>query len=74
MIVVSENVGGNMHAAAQWCNKYRLGRFLRQMEFNGGNYTVVILVMNDAEHEFFQKMMKTVARKPWTMDDFKVSA
>lgn len=68
MIVVSENIAGNMHDASAWCNKYRLGRYLRQMDFSGGNYTIVILAMTEEEHEFYQRGMKMKANVPWTME------
>ena len=67
MIVVTENVAGNLHAAAAWCNKYRLGRFLRQMDCSG-NYTIVVLVMTDDEHRVYQKGMSQRANILWTMD------
>lgn len=71
MIVVSENVGGNLHSVAEWCNKYKLGKYLLQADYTGGNGSVVLLVMSEAEHAFYEKQMKTVHRIPWTMEDFK---
>lgn len=68
MVVVSENVGGNMHDAAQWCNKYNLGKYLRQMDYVGSS-TIVILVMTEKDHDLYQKGMKTLASKPWKMKD-----
>jgi hypothetical protein len=58
LILVTEDLPGNMHQAARRCNELGFAPFVLQIDFKGGNYSLVLMRMTEKQRDIFKSQGK----------------